>query len=83
MDNNITIKIFTISKGIEVREDIKLIRIKSKKYNLLIMKDYLPIMGEIDGSIDFEGEKDSINYRNIKGYYLHSNDVFNFLIKED
>lgn len=82
MDKNITIKIFSISKGLEIREDIKIIRIKSKKYNLLIMVDYLPIIGEIEGNVDLESLNDSISYKNITGYFMHSNNVFNLIIKE-
>ncbi len=83
MDKNLTIKIFTLSKGLETYDNIKIIRIKSKKYNLLIMLDYIPIIGEIEGNIDFESNSDSINYQNIKGYYMHSNNVFSLIINED
>lgn len=82
MDKNMIIKIFTISNGLEIRDDIRIIRIKSKKYNLMIMTDYIPIVGEIEGSISFESLTDSKNYENIKGYYMHSNNVFNLIIKE-
>lgn len=83
MNKTITVKIFTISKGLEVKDDVKLIRIKSKDYNLLIMEDYIPIVGKIEGDIDFESEKDSFKYENIKGYYMHSNNVFKFILKEE
>ncbi|MBE6144697.1 MAG: hypothetical protein E7169_03890 [Firmicutes bacterium] len=83
MNKTITVKIFTISKGLEVKDDIKIIRIKSKDYNLLIMEDYLPIVGKIEGNIDFESENDSLKLENVKGYYMHSNNVFNFILKED
>ena len=46
------------------------------------MDDYLPILGEIDGNIDFESENDSLNLKDIKGYYMHSNNEFNLIIKE-
>ncbi len=83
MNDSITTKIFTISKGIETKTGITLIRIKSKDYNLLIMKDYLPIIGEIDGNIDIQSVNDSIRYEGIKGYYMHSNNIFSLIIKED
>ena len=41
MNNDLVVKIFTISNGLEQIEQVKIIRIKSKDYNLLIMKDYL------------------------------------------
>jgi hypothetical protein len=83
MNKPITIKLFTISNGLETHNDIKIIRIKSKDYNLLIMDDYLPIIGQIDGNIDFESDTSSLKLENIKGYYMHSNNKFNLIIKED
>ena len=42
----IKVKIFDMAHGLREYENIKIIRIISKDYNLLIMKDYLPIIGE-------------------------------------
>ena len=47
MEAFIKVKVFSISNGLEVIENVKLVRIKSKDYNLLIMPDYMPILGEI------------------------------------
>ena len=63
-------------------ENIKVIRIVSKDYNLLVMQDYLPILGEIDGSVDNKNEEIELNYKNIKAFYMNSNNVFNLMIKE-
>lgn len=82
MEKNITIKIFTLSKGLVIKDDVKLIRIKSSKYNLLILPDYLPIIGEIEGSIDIETVDDTLNYQDINAYYMCSNNIFNLIIKE-
>ena len=45
--SGIKVRIFDIENGLREYKDIKIIRIISKDYNLLIMKDYLPIIGEI------------------------------------
>ncbi len=84
MDNNegIKVRIFDLKKGLVEYENIKIIRIISKNYNLLIMKDYLPILGEIEGSVDIKNEDIEINYKNIKAFYMNSNDIFNLMIKE-
>ena len=50
--DGIKVKVFDIRNGMRVSDNIKIIRIISKDYNLLIMKDYLPIIGEIEGSVD-------------------------------
>jgi len=84
MDNNIGIKvrIFDLDRGLIEYENIKIIRIISKNYNLLIMQDYLPILGEIEGSVDIKSEEIELNYKNIKAFYMNSNNIFNLMIKE-
>lgn len=83
MDNKgIKVRIFDLSKGLIEYENIKIIRIVSKDYNLLIMQDYLPIMGEIDGSVDIKGEDKEISFKDIKAFYMNSANVFNLMIKE-
>ena len=80
--NGIKGRIFDLSKGLIEYEHIKVIRIISKDYNLLIMQDYLPIIGEIDGSVDIKNEEVELNYKNIKAFYMNSGNVFNLMIKE-
>ena len=84
MNNNdgIKVRVFDLKKGLVEYENIKIVRIVSKNYNLLIMKDYLPILGEIEGSVDIKNEEIEVNYKNIKAFYMNSNDVFNLMIKE-
>lgn len=81
MNDNLLVKVLDVKKEIQTYDRIKYVRILSKKYNLLIMRDYLPIIGEIEGSIEIEGEN-SIKIENIKGYYMNKNNVFNLIIKE-
>ena len=76
------VKVFSLSKGLEIIDNIRLIRIKSKDYNLLLMPGYMSILGEIEGNIDLELENDTICYENIVAYYVNSNDVFSLLLKE-
>ena len=84
MNENVGIKvrIFDLSKGLIEYEHIKVIRIVSKTYNLLVMQDYLPMLGEIEGSIDIKNEDIDLSYKNIKAFYMNSNNVFNLMIKE-
>ena len=83
MDNSgIKVRIFDMDHGLREYEDIKIIRIISKDYNLLIMKDYLPIIGEIEGSVDIKNDKVDLSFKNIKAFYMNSEYVFNLMIKE-
>ena len=81
-NDGIKVRVFDLAKGLIEYEHIKIVRIISKDYNLLIMQDYLPIIGEIDGSVDIKNEDVEINYQNIKAFYMNSGNVFNLMIKE-
>lgn len=76
------VRIFDLEKGLTEYEHVKVVRIISKDYNLLIMQDYLPIIGEIDGSIDIKGEELDISFPKINAFYMNSGNVFNLMIKE-
>lgn len=79
----INVKLLNINKGLIEYEDVKFIKIKSKHYNLIIMQDYLPIIGEVDGSVKLELVKDSVVLKNIKGYFMNKKNQFNLFIKEE
>ena len=80
--SGIKVRIFDIENGLREYKDIKIIRIISKDYNLLIMKDYLPIIGEIEGSVDIKNDIINESFKNIKAFYMNSENVFNLMIKE-
>ena len=82
MEKNIIVKVFSLEKGMEEYNDVTAIRIKSEDYNLLIMKDYMPIIGQINGSIQIEGIDINETINNIKGYYINYDNVFNIIIEE-
>lgn len=77
------LKVIVLDNGIDIEEieKVKIIRVKSGVYNLLIFKDYWPIVGEIDGSISIEGETNK-KYENIRGFYSLSRNVFHLIIRE-
>ena len=76
-------KLLNINKGLIEYDNVKFIRIKSKYYNLMIMQDYLPIIGEIEGDIKFELVNDTVELNNIKGYFMNKQNQFNLFIKEE
>ncbi|MGM9876835.1 MAG: hypothetical protein ACI310_06390 [Bacilli bacterium] len=80
--DGIKVKIFDIKNGLRVYDNIKIIRIISKDYNLLIMKDYLPIIGEIEGSVDIKNDEVNLSFKDIKAFYMNSDNIFNLMIKE-
>lgn len=74
------VKIFTLKKGLRKLEDVSAIRIKSKDYNLLILKDYIAIIGRITGEFSIEVNDDIIEYKDVDAYYVNSNNEFNVII---
>ena len=70
-----------MAHGLREYENITIIRIISKDYNLLMMKDYLPIIGEIEGSVDIKNDIINESFKNIKAFYMNSENVFNLMIK--
>ena len=76
------VMIFTLKNGIEEINDVAIIRIISKDYNLLIMKDYMPIIGNIEGSVEIETKNETIKKNDIFAYYVNRNNVFKLIIKE-
>ena len=69
------------SVAMEEIENVRIIKIKDKKYNLLIMRDYWPILGEIDGTVHIEAET-NIDFTNLKGFYCLSHNIFHLIIRE-
>ena len=75
--------VLSLNNGLKEYEKVNFIRIKSKYYNIIIMKDYLPIIGEVQGNIEIETQDKTIKLDNIIGYYMHKKNQFNLFIKEE
>lgn len=76
------VRIFDMNQGLTEFENIKSVRLVSNDYNLLIMEDYMPIIGEIVGSVDITGDNTNASYKQIKGFYMNRDNVFNLMIEE-
>ena len=81
-EGGMKVRIFDMKSGLTEYEDVKTIRIISRDYNLLIMKDYLSVIGEIIGSVDIKGDEVDITFKQIKAFYMNSKNVFNLMIEE-
>ena len=55
--------IVLLSKEISINkiDGVKMIKINDEKYNILIMKDYWPVLGEVNGSVYIDG-KETISF---------------------
>ena len=81
-EKNIKVRVFDMEHGLVEYENVKTVKIVSKDYNLLIMKDYLSIIGEIVGSVELKGEDVDVAFNGIKAFYMNSKNVFNLMIEE-
>ncbi|MFI3307232.1 MAG: hypothetical protein R3Y21_01565 [Mycoplasmatota bacterium] len=83
MNKELSVKVFDLKKGLIQYDDVKFIKVKSDKYNLLIFKNYMPIIGEINGTITIETLSETIKLENLEGYYLNRNNEFSLILKEN
>ena len=81
-EGGIKVRVFDMEHGLVEYNDVKTIRIISRDYNLLIMKDYLSVIGEIVGSIEIKGEDVDVSFSGIRAFYMNSKNVFNLMIEE-
>ena len=79
--------VISYQNGFKVYQDVKMIRLKGEHLNLLIMADYMPTVGEINGNVElvrddgFGGEITALE--NVSGFFVVKNNVFKLLLKED
>lgn len=75
--------VFTLSEGMKIFEDAAVVRVISSDYNILILKDYMPLLGKVEGRAQIAGAGGSMEYENIRGYYMFRQNEFELLIDED
>ena len=80
MEGIITARILGFKEGLRVLENVDMIRIVSSNYNLLILKDYMPVLGEIKGNVEIVSGDRTETYENVTGYFMHSHNEFELLI---
>ena len=80
---SIVVKVLSMKNGLEEYDDVQFIRILSEKYNLIILKDYLPVIGEIKGDIEIERLQETIKLQKIVGYYIHKHNQFNLFLRDE
>jgi hypothetical protein len=76
-------QISSFKEGLQSFEELSIVRIRGKKARLLIMEDYTPVIGEVDGDIDLIGRESYHSLHNVKGFFCHEHNVFFLLLKEN
>lgn len=82
-EGRILVRICGRDYGLEEYDRVNFVRVISKSYNLLIMADYLPIIGEVEGSVFFRTSQQEYERTQIKGYFMHKNNEFSLMLKSE
>ncbi len=77
-----TARVVGLDSGMQEYTGVSIIRIKSRYYNLLIMEDYTPSIGEIEGEVTIVSDTESVKLENIRAFYLHKKNVFRIMIRD-
>lgn len=79
----ITAKIMGMAKGFSQLEGVKLIYLKSKDYQTMIMADFVPTFGRVQGDVTLLTREREIRVRNVDGFFTVSHNTFVLLLKEE
>jgi len=79
---SINARIIDVERGLQILSGVSAVRIHSKGYNLLIMDDYMPTLGKIDGDIILLTRDGEVSFQGIRGFYKHQHNEFTLLIEE-
>ncbi|WP_317855576.1 hypothetical protein [Chakrabartyella piscis] len=69
------------TKGLDFLPEVSAVRIRDLDYGLLIMEDFMPSIGSIEGSVVFVTPDGEVRYDNVRGFYKHQQNEFTFLIE--
>lgn len=82
-EGKIQVRICGRERGLEVYEKVKFVRVVSKRYNLLIMADYLPVIGELNGDVFFRDGEREYRREGLKGYFMHKKNQFSLMLESE
>lgn len=83
MEGKIRAKVISMRSSLLEIERVSLIRVLSKDFNLLIMDDYMPVIGEVKGSVTIVNDVDEYRFDDINGFFSCRKNEFSLLLSED
>ncbi len=75
-------RIIDRDNGMRFIPEVSAVRVQSQDYRLLIMEDYVPTLGQIEGTITFLTPDGEIRFPNIRGFYKHQHNEFTLLVQQ-
>lgn len=79
---SIRARVIDEEKGLRLITGVSVVRVRSKGYNLLIMEDYLPALGKVDGSVTFLTRDEEYHLDGVRGFYKHQHNEFTLLLEK-
>lgn len=77
----ISARIVEREMGVKEFSDIKMIRLISNDHNLLIMEDFMPVIGEVCGKVELVFDDAVETFEPIHGFYMHKANRFSLIIE--
>lgn len=74
-------RIIDIKDGFTFIPQVSAVRIRCESYSLLVMEDYLPTMGRIDGDVTFLTPEGEQPFHNILGFFKLQHNEFTLLVE--
>lgn len=68
--------------GMQFIPQVSAVRVQSQDYRILIMEDYVPTLGQIEGTITFLTPEGEIRFSDIRGFYKHQYNEFTLLLQQ-
>lgn len=78
---SIQVRVSDFEHGLRVFDDVQIVRIVSNNFNLLVMNDFVPSVGMINGSVEIVSNEDVETINDVRAFYLHKDNVFSLLIE--
>lgn len=82
MERKIKAKIVSMENGLQEFEEIEMIRVKGENHSLLILQNYMPLLGRLDGYVDIVLENETLRIQDVQGYYMHKQNEFSLLVEK-
>ena len=81
-ERTISVRVVDTEHGVREYENVKMVHVKSRYYNILIIEGYTSSIGEVDGEVTITSASEQKHFSQVKGFYLHKNNCFHLLIRE-
>ena len=82
MESRIKAKIVSMENGLQEFEEIEMIRVKGENHSLLILQNYMPLLGHLNGYVDLVLKDETLRIKDVQGYYMHKQNEFSLLVEQ-